>query len=1066
MLKFGCALTFVLALLCSFPAPAQQSSATPAMPDYSKEAFVYEQIITKLAYENDGTVVRNSAAKIRVRSDAGVQHWGLLRFSYQSSVETLDIAYVRVRKSDGTVVPTPPDTFQDMAADVAREAPFYSDAREKHVAVKGLGVGDVIEYECVSHLQKPLAPGQFWGTFSFTRDSIVLAEQLEISVPRDRAVKWKSAKIPPAVTEHDKYRVYGWNTSNLKVDAKDDDRTAIQQARGRFPAGDIVFSSFQSWDEVGKWYGSLQAERIKPSPEIQAKAAALTKADATDDAKIAAIYKYVSPEFRYIGIAFGIGRYQPHTAAEVLANQYGDCKDKHTLLASLLAADGIKAYPALISASREIDPDVPSPGQFDHVIGVVPRGDKLLWLDSTAEVSPLGYLVGPLRDKPALLIADDKPAILVTTPADAPFPQREDIKIVGKLSDTDVLNARFERTDRGDAEVLLRAVFRKVPETQWKDLAQGISYASGFGGTVSDVVASSPTDLENPFHMSYSYNRKDFGGDWENRRITPAIPLILLPGPKNEDETPKDPIWLGARREIVSESRVELPKGLSPQLPRNVNVARDFAEYHSNYSFENGLLVNKMSLVTTLPEVPVAKYDEYKAFRKWIEEDRDQYIQLTVRSASPAEEARNKLFGDIWQLPDSKDPNALKYENEARDAEMSRDPLGAVVALEKSVASDPKFLRDWVLLGSSYQGIGKPDKAIGAYRSATVADPTEPLPYKMLGLCLMSQHKYDEAVAAWQGMIKADPNDGDGPSNLATSLFKLKRYNEAAAAYESAIKLRQPTPGLESNLGIAYFRAGNENAATVAFNKAIELDPTPDARNSLAYELAESNAKLPLALEYAQKAVSEAEASSRKIDTAILKTDDLKPTQELGAYWDTLGWVYYKMDNVSQAETYLRAAWTLSLDAVVADHLGQVYEKQNKTTAAIHMYQLALVANPKLTEAKEHLAKARSGVASHQVPPENELFALRQIKMPHFTTATGSSEIFLLVSSDKIQDVYFVSGSQKIKPTKTIFSPASFKTQFPDGSAAYVLRRGLLSCFQLSGCSLVLYTPDTVHSVN
>ncbi len=506
MLKFRCAPTFVLALLCSFPAPAQQSPATPTKPDYSKEAFVYEQITSKLVYENDGTATRDTSVRVRVQSDAGVQHWGLLRFSYQSSVETLDIAYVRVRKADGTVVPTPSDTFQDMAADVTREAPFYSDVREKHVAVKGLGVGDVIEYQHTSRLQKPLAPGQFWGSYAFTRDSIVLTEQLEIDVPRDRAVKLKSVIVPPTVAEHDKYRVYTWNSSNLKIEAKDDNRLANQQARGRFPAPDILFSSFQSWDEVGKWYGGLQTDRVKPSPEVQAKAAELSKGDATDEAKTAAIYKYVSTEFRYIGIAFGIGRYQPHTAAEVLANQYGDCKDKHTLLAALLAADGIKAYPALINSSHEIDPDVPSPGQFDHVIGVVPQGDKLLWLDSTPEVSPLGYLVGPLRDKSALLIADNKPATLVTTPADTPFPQSENIKIVGKLSDTDVLDARFDRTERGDAEVLFRAVFRKVPETQWKDLAQGISYASGFGGTVSDVTASSPTDIENPFHMSYSYN--------------------------------------------------------------------------------------------------------------------------------------------------------------------------------------------------------------------------------------------------------------------------------------------------------------------------------------------------------------------------------------------------------------------------------------------------------------------------------------------------------------------------------------------------------------------------------
>ena len=51
---------------------------------------------------------------------------------------------------------------------------------------------------------------------------------------------------------------------------------------------------------------------------------------------------------RYIGVAFGIGRYQPHSAETVLDNQYGDCKDKHTLLAAMLKAAGYEAWPALI----------------------------------------------------------------------------------------------------------------------------------------------------------------------------------------------------------------------------------------------------------------------------------------------------------------------------------------------------------------------------------------------------------------------------------------------------------------------------------------------------------------------------------------------------------------------------------------------------------------------------------------------------------------------------------------------------------------------------------------------
>ena len=73
-----------------------------------------------------------------------------------------------------------------------------------------------------------------------------------------------------------------------------------------------------------------------------------------------------------MSLSLGVGRYQPHASSEVLHNQYGDCKDKHTLLASLLEAEGLHASSVLINATRKLDPDVPSPSQFDHVITLLP----------------------------------------------------------------------------------------------------------------------------------------------------------------------------------------------------------------------------------------------------------------------------------------------------------------------------------------------------------------------------------------------------------------------------------------------------------------------------------------------------------------------------------------------------------------------------------------------------------------------------------------------------------------------------------------------------------------------
>ena len=121
--------------------------------------------------------------------------------------------------------------------------------------------------------------------------------------------------------------------------------------------------------------------------------------------KLDALYTYVSEQVRYVAVEFGIGGYQPHPALDVFRNRYRDCKDKTGLLQALLAAAGIPSYPALLSASRGVtEPAGPMPGQFNHVITVVPIGGELLWMDPTIAVAPFGVLSISVRCRQALLL--------------------------------------------------------------------------------------------------------------------------------------------------------------------------------------------------------------------------------------------------------------------------------------------------------------------------------------------------------------------------------------------------------------------------------------------------------------------------------------------------------------------------------------------------------------------------------------------------------------------------------------------------------------------------------------
>jgi len=60
------------------------------------------------------------------------------------------------------------------------------------------------------------------------------------------------------------------------------------------------------------------------------------------------------------------------------------------------------------------------------------------------------------------------------------------------------------------------------------------------------------------------------------------------------------------------ESHVELPKGYSPELPKNVDLKEDFAEYHATYAIKDGMLLTQRAFLVKLREVPVSKYELYK----------------------------------------------------------------------------------------------------------------------------------------------------------------------------------------------------------------------------------------------------------------------------------------------------------------------------------------------------------------------------------------------------------------------------------------------------------------------
>src|SRR5712671_5121112 len=171
-------LLFSTALLAQTPTtPSPSVPPVPVKPpDHSQESYVIEKLRVSYHFENDGTGRREVYARIKVQSEAGVEQWGQLVVGYNSANERVDIPYVRVLKLDGSTVTAPVKSVQDLSIPLEKEAPVYTDYRQKHVTVPGLRPGEELEYSFVTITHTALAPGQFWMEHDFAQSGTVLDE--------------------------------------------------------------------------------------------------------------------------------------------------------------------------------------------------------------------------------------------------------------------------------------------------------------------------------------------------------------------------------------------------------------------------------------------------------------------------------------------------------------------------------------------------------------------------------------------------------------------------------------------------------------------------------------------------------------------------------------------------------------------------------------------------------------------------------------------------------------------------------------------------------------------------
>ncbi len=368
----------------------------------------------------------------------------------------------------------------------------------------------------------------------------------------------------------------------------------LQRARdGRLDPPDVLLTTFRSWEELGKWYLNAARDRDKPAADVVAKAEELTRGLTSPADKLRVLFEFVATQRRYLSLSFGSGALVPHTASEVLANRYGDCKDRHTLLSALARAVGIRTYPALISTTQVLERDLPTFAQTDHMItvGVLgPRESDWVWLDSASGIAPFGLIAPALRDKTAVVLVADGTAPagtgpggvvrLVTTPAAPPFPCFRRTRVEARLSAVGTLEGRATIEVRGDDEVFTRTVLRTLSADDRSDFLKALAGGLGLIGELTEPSIPDPSVARDPLRLAFRVRHENWFDRSKDKKLVLPIEAMTLPYSTENDWKDKPHLkpWSLAEEATVS-ATIDLPAGFLPTVPVDVTITRDYAEY-------------------------------------------------------------------------------------------------------------------------------------------------------------------------------------------------------------------------------------------------------------------------------------------------------------------------------------------------------------------------------------------------------------------------------------------------------------------------------------------------------
>jgi tetratricopeptide (TPR) repeat protein len=603
--------------------PASEFLARRSAPSNGQSTRALVDLQVSTVFPN-GLASRFQQIVYQPLTDAAAEGARNYTFGYETDSQTVQVRAARVYRKDGHIEEAVESGPGAMADDPA--VATYTSARSYYVHFPKLDPGDVVEiqYRVEDVAQRNAFADYFGEVVYMERPEGVSHSEYVLMTPKSRTFYFNEPRVrglQKSVEERGDQRIYRFFATDV----------APIQPEAQMPPwtevlGHVIVSTYRSWEDMDRWYWGLVKDQFVPDDEVRRRAEELTKGLKDERAKVRAIYDYVVGKTRYVALEFGIHGYKPYRCPQIFARGFGDCKDKATLIVTMLSALGIKATPVVVRTrfKGDIETSPASLAPFDHMIAYVPSLD--LYLDGTAEYS--GSVELPAMDRGALAFQVNEGTPKLVHLPDPPA--------------TDSMSAhQLEATlaPDGAAQIDWRSEVTGYQAPEWrvrfhaeatrKQRAQQLLAADMPGGEVTAVETGNLEDVEQKVTMRVrgkvpSFARAEADGL--------AVPLGL------KEHMVRDYAPLASRKLDVNlvvqwtaedEWTVHLPPGAKVKaLPAPSKGSSPFGSYEVAVENAGSTLRVKTRITMSKPRVAPA---EYAAFRAWCEEvDRALGAHATV----------------------------------------------------------------------------------------------------------------------------------------------------------------------------------------------------------------------------------------------------------------------------------------------------------------------------------------------------------------------------------------------------------------------------------------------------